>query len=454
MSSLVHDSEPLLKDKAAHRARTAAYGGRPRFRLTNLLALVTFAACMLVGAWYLNALPVPDAQSGSEPSSSAAHASDSIGQSLGAVHEPGDTDQRVVQPARAKPTVPVTPALDADGLPLRVKSSYKAAWVMLVDPREDPETHMLKAMRSVEEHYGVFEHDWLFCTEKAFSDAVKAEAERIAPGRVHWAKLDLSVGWGVPDWISKEQVAEWQQSFRTPSGGGFRLAYKIFCRCVDTAYRPHARRWFSGFAYSHPALAGYDYLWRVDTDAKFDCSSYDPIQFMAERNLSYGFHRSRPDQFWTMPSLGATLDDFLRDHPDFTPRNEQFIRRPDGSYNGLAFTNNFEIISKRWFESEDYRTVFNYLDRNRTGFFSERWGDAPVRALIASLTLRPDQVAWFGGTLGYRHGMRRADWVCPAQSSPFFKYCDCDPKRYANRPGNSLDWFDGQPPVQPTIPWT
>ena len=41
-----------------------------------------------------------------------------------------------------------------------------------------------------------------------------------------------------------------------------------------------AGRAFSGKVFSHPALASYDYFWRLDSRVRFFCASYDPVAFM------------------------------------------------------------------------------------------------------------------------------------------------------------------------------
>ena len=44
------------------------------------------------------------------------------------------------------------------------------------------------------------------------------------------------------------------------------------------------------------------------------------------------------------------------------------VARADGA------DNNFEIVSRRFFESEAYQTWFRFVDRNATGIYSRRWG--------------------------------------------------------------------------------
>lgn len=51
-------------------------------------------------------------------------------------------------------------------------------------------------------------------------------------------------------------------------------------------------RFFGGFAYSHPALASYDYFWRLDSNVRYLCAPpYDPAQYIADNDLDYGEQR-------------------------------------------------------------------------------------------------------------------------------------------------------------------
>ncbi|KAJ2232265.1 alpha 1,2-mannosyltransferase 2.4.1, partial [Coemansia sp. RSA 475] len=65
-----------------------------------------------------------------------------------------------------------------------------------------------------------------------------------------------------------------------------------------------------------------------------------------------------------------------------------------------------------------------HLDR-AGGFFYERWGDAPVHSMAASILLRKEQIHWFED-IGYRHpGMGHCPTkpemavrcVCPANAN-------------------------------------
>jgi alpha 1,2-mannosyltransferase len=101
----------------------------------------------------------------------------------------------------------------------------------------------------------------------------------------------------------------------------------------------------------------------------------------------------------------------------------RFVTQDQGeSYNGCHFWTNFEIASLDLWRSNDYLKLFNYLDQSG-GFFYERWGDAPVHSIAASLMLSKDEFHFFND-IGYRHS---AYSHCPTQPE-FRDKCTCDPK--------------------------
>lgn len=86
-------------------------------------------------------------------------------------------------------------------------------------------------------------------------------------------------------------------------------------------------------------------------------------------------------------------DYFAHDVPPYSINGE--------TYNMCHFWSNFEIARLDFFRSPEYQAYFEQLDRSG-GFWTERWGDAPVHSLAAGLFLSPSQVHYFRD-IGYRH---------------------------------------------------
>lgn len=79
-----------------------------------------------------------------------------------------------------------------------------------------------------------------------------------------------------------------------------------------------------------------------------------------------------------------------------------------------------EIGDLNFFRSEAYRSYFEWLDQ-AGGFFYERWGDAPVHTVAASLLLSKDQVHFFSD-FGYKQGSFEQ---CPQDRA---SQCACNPQ--------------------------
>ena len=100
-----------------------------------------------------------------------------------------------------------------------------------------------------------------------------------------------------------------------------------------------------------------------------------------------------------------------------------FISNNGGNtFNLCHFWSNFEIADMDFWRGPAYSAFFDYLEKTG-GFYYERWGDAPVHSIAASLFARKDQVHFFRD-IGYRHD--------PFQRCPQGQYhqqgkCWCDP---------------------------
>ena len=183
------------------------------------------------------------------------------------------------------------------------------------------------------------------------------------------------------------------------------LSYRAMCR------------WQSGFFYHHPALASYDYYWRVEPDVHFFCDvPYDPFAFMAHHELVYGFNMAILDDARSFASLWSDTRDFISAHPEYIhPRADlSWLLDPNTGmdYNNCQFFSNFEIGDLNFFRSEANTKYFEHLDR-RGGFYYARFGDAPIHTLAVSMFAPKDRV-WFFRDIGYQHDIARH---CPPMSN-------------------------------------
>jgi mannosyltransferase len=165
-------------------------------------------------------------------------------------------------------------------------------------------------------------------------------------------------------------------------------------------------RWNSGLFALHPALAQYQYYWRVEPHVHFFCDiDYDVFAWMADHNKTYGFNINIYDSPESVATLWPETKKFLADHPSALHENnarewlEDGSRRPENKekangYSTCHFWSNFEIGDLGFWRSKTYQDYFNHLDR-AGGFFYERWGDAPVHSVALGLFEDKNKIHWY-----------------------------------------------------------
>ncbi|KAF4612509.1 hypothetical protein D9613_012740 [Agrocybe pediades] len=295
--------------------------------------------------------------------------------------------------------------------PLNAKNARpNAAIFILLAPSRI--TQALVALQNIEDRFNrrLKYPIILFTAEdevKYITDEVRAKASWITDGKVSF-ETTTKESWEVPSWMDESQVRASMENI------GFSFGYRAMCR------------YYSGFFWKHPALAKFDWLWRLDTDIQFHCDiPYDPIQRLIEAKALYGFVQINYDVTWVQPSLASNVSSFMHEHRSLIPAdaNLRFVWKDQVSvsramagvagnddWSAACFYNNFEISHRSVWENEVYTKFFDYLER-AGGFFYERWGDSPVHSYGLAMSLRKDQVMQFGD-MGYQH--QSWDYECPS----------------------------------------
>lgn len=236
--------------------------------------------------------------------------------------------------------------------------------------------------------------------------------------------------WSYPDWISQDKAAATRKQMKAEN-----VIYG------DSESYRHMCRFQSGFFFQHELLKDFDYYWRVEPGIKLFCDvDYDPFLFMQMNNKVYGFTMALHEYIKTVPSLYDRTKEFVRAHPEYVSKNagvhfltdepDKFMER---GWNLCHFWSNFEIGDLNFWRSSIYREYFDHLDK-AGGFFYERWGDAPVHSIAATLFADKKQLHHFDD-IGYYH----APWShCPVNK----KYhdsgrCNCKPSEVSR-----VEWVE------------
>lgn len=268
-------------------------------------------------------------------------------------------------------------------------SKPKACFVSLVRNKEL--WSLAKSIRSVEDRFNEkFKYPWVFLNDEPFSDEFKNTISSLVP-KAQFGVIPQE-HWSYPDHISKSRAAETRKEMADIIYGG------------SESYR-HMCRFQSGFFFRHPLLDEYDWYWRVEPDTFLTCDvDFDVFKFMQDNKFAYGFTITIHEYLKTIPTLWETTKNFVSEHKDYLHKDNllEFVSGNEGeSYNLCHFWSNFEIANLNFYRSKAYLDYFDYLDQ-AGGFFYERWGDAPVHSIAASLFLPRNMIHYFND-IGYFH---------------------------------------------------
>ncbi|RKP31201.1 glycosyl transferase [Metschnikowia bicuspidata] len=268
----------------------------------------------------------------------------------------------------------------------------KATFITLA--RNSDINGLSESIRNIEDRFNKnYHYDWVFLNDEPFSAELMTTVSALTSGVAKFGVIPKE-HWSYPEWIDREKAALAREE----------MAHKKVIYGGSETYR-HMCRFESGFFFRHELLKDYEYYWRVEPDIKIFCDiDYDIFKFMQDNDKWYGWTITLPEYKETIPTLWETTKKFIKDNPQYVApdNNMNWISDDNGeSYNGCHFWSNFEIGNLKLWRSEAYLKYFDTLDKHG-GFFYERWGDAPVHSIAASIFMPRDKLHFFGD-LGYYH---------------------------------------------------
>ena len=164
------------------------------------------------------------------------------------------------------------------------------------------------------------------------------------------------------------------------------------------------------------------------------------------KNTKYNYAKNvinNSDNNNPIPSkLLSKLNKLIINHSNSLPKsiNEKFN---DESYNLCHFWSNFEIASNELFTSPQYKAYYKFLE-DSNGFFTERWGDAPIHSLAAGMFLNLSEIHYFRD-IGYKHS---TIGHCPYNSPNQLPYIPSDKFKHQVLPQDEIYMSEIDPPVK------
>ncbi|EIW59804.1 glycosyltransferase family 15 protein [Trametes versicolor FP-101664 SS1] len=273
-------------------------------------------------------------------------------------------------------------------------STTRANAVLLMLARNSDVDGAVASIKELEDRFNKrFGYPWLFLNEVPFSNEFKEKVSAVVSGTPQFGLIPPE-HWEQPDWIDEERAsANRAQADKdgVPYGGS--LPYRNMCR------------FNSGFFYRHPLVLPYKWYWRVEPDVHFPCNiNYDPFRMMEDTKKVYGFTITPLEWPLTIPTLWDTVREFMDEYPQYLTRHNSLNYLSDDgglTYNRCHFWSNFEIGNLEFWRGEAYTKFFEHLE-SKGGFYYERWGDAPVHSIGASLFAERHQIHFFDD-IGYLH---------------------------------------------------
>jgi hypothetical protein len=183
----------------------------------------------------------------------------------------------------------------------------------------------------------------------------------------------------------------------------------------DIAYKEMCSFFFSGFL-TVPLLMEYKYLLRLDDDTCVqDNINFDMFQHAEKKDIAYAYTQTWFDGGFVTRGMYPYVENYLleannrnwtnsvlyktvRNHPYFTKRNDNEKEQGGGV---PAFNTNFEMINTVQYTQPEVLAFLQDVDRKKL-IFHRRWGDAPLRFVIALLFWCPDQL-WRLGSFDLQH---------------------------------------------------
>ncbi|KAJ3562371.1 hypothetical protein NP233_g9614 [Leucocoprinus birnbaumii] len=300
----------------------------------------------------------------------------------------------------------------------------KANAAIVILARNTDLNGVVTSVKQMEDRFNKkFGYDYVFLNDQPFEDKFKRRVEELTDSTVKYGLIPRE-DWVQPDWIDEEKAtAARKDMVKNNVIYGGSVPYRNMCR------------FNSGFFYRQEVLKPYRYYWRVEPDVKFFCDiDYDPFLIMQDQNKVYGFTISLYEYEATIPTLWSTVKKFMDENPDLVAQGNamQFLSDDNGNtYNRCHFWSNFEIGDLDFWRGEAYSKFFDFLDKEG-GFYYERWGDAPVHSIGASLLAKKEQIHFFND-IGYRHEPFQH---CPQGDAHRKGKCWCDESENFDR-----EWY-------------
>ncbi|KAF9002117.1 glycosyltransferase family 15 protein [Cyathus striatus] len=266
---------------------------------------------------------------------------------------------------------PPPPPATEETTPENTDQQANATFVILA--RNSDLEGTIQSVREMEDRFNKdYGYPYVYLNDEPFTDEFKERVQALTKAKVEFGVIPHD-HWNQPEWIDEDKAKKNRDRMEKHNViyGGM-SPYRNMCR------------FNSGFFFKHELMQKYKWYWRIEPDVHFYCDvNFDPFLYMEQNNKTY---------------------EFMGEHPRYVAEGNSmgFLSEDGGTtYNLCHFWSNFEIADMDFWRGEAYTKFFEFLD-SKGGFYYERWGDAPVHSMAASLFLPKEKIHFFN-EIGYFH---------------------------------------------------
>lgn len=317
-----------------------------------------------------------------------------------------------------KPTEEIATLSASSSLASPTESVYEREnGVIVVFARNADLFKLIETIWSVEQRFNKdYNYPWLILSDSMHTRNFKRTVLSVSSRNVEFYNTRK---FNYPSSVDKAKVNSARRKFRQNS-----VSFR------KTLRQRHQNRFWAKDAFSVEPMLKYDYYLRMDPGALFYCDvGFDFFKFMAEHKRTYGFGFAVKGNVETMPTLWENALKFIEDHPKDINKNNMidFISDDKGeSFNACQFRATFEIGDLRFFRSDAYKKLADFLD-SKNGIYYEGWDESTFHTLGVTLLEDRHKLQFFNN-LGYNDQAKDNMKSCPYDPGlRLGAQCSCDP---------------------------
>ncbi|KAF6741056.1 alpha-1,2-mannosyltransferase [Ephemerocybe angulata] len=253
----------------------------------------------------------------------------------------------------------------------------------------------IRTVRSLEDRFNMHHgYPYVLFSPEPFTPEFKRRLRVLTPSPIEFGLIPQDE-WTQPEGIDEARA----QAVRK------RMVKEQIMYGGSVEWRNKAR-YMSGKVWAHEMLAKYKWAWRVEPGVGLTCDVLvDPFVWLKESGKVVGFTLATKEDEKTADSLWVYTKDFMTHYPQHLAIDNSlaFISDRRGQeYNLCSYLSGFLVTDMDFFRSSSYSAFYNYLNK-KGGFYYERWSDASVLSLAASVLLKRKQ-AHLLEDIGFQYG--------------------------------------------------